>query len=326
MGDQSKLERWATAYGRFITSVATNNSDEVLAYISGELSEVEVDFEHGFRFEGTDSNRATVISLLYLAADGVEFVGDASTPLAYGQWRINCEEPNPSFEVGNYGIQFALSSLGSIDSGVIFSETFLYCTHSVDFDLKGATVIDCGAFVGDTALFFAKQGATVYAVEPYPKNIQVLTQNLELNPELASRICVCEHAIGPDGTLVFDIIDDTIDGGGRVLDKRGSDTLQSVSVDCLTLSSFLQRNNITRAELAKLDIKGRELDLLAQEDLSCFRNVHIEYHLQQSEHVTVDSLLDKLTSMGFCSRVAKHNVAYYPLRSHGSIYAFNSSW
>jgi len=45
-----------------------------------------------------------------------------------------------------------------------------------------------GAFVGDTALYYANFGAIVYAYEPHPVNFYWLKKNIELNPQLKDRI------------------------------------------------------------------------------------------------------------------------------------------
>jgi FkbM family methyltransferase len=48
-------------------------------------------------------------------------------------------------------------------------------------------VLDVGAFVGDTALYYARRGAFVMVVEPVPGNFELMLRNLELNPDLSER-------------------------------------------------------------------------------------------------------------------------------------------
>ncbi|MEL9997919.1 MAG: hypothetical protein QXH99_05440 [Sulfolobales archaeon] len=50
----------------------------------------------------------------------------------------------------------------------VLAETWLYEIHFLGFDLSDWLVIDIGAYVGDTALYYARRGAFVVAVEPPP--------------------------------------------------------------------------------------------------------------------------------------------------------------
>jgi len=60
----------------------------------------------------------------------------------------------------------------------ILAEIWGSSSHFVGFDLSDWLVVDIGAFVGDTALYYAKLGATVIAVEPVPDNYQALLKTL----------------------------------------------------------------------------------------------------------------------------------------------------
>ena len=48
--------------------------------------------------------------------------------------------------------------------------------------IKGKIVLDIGGYIGDTAVYFSKLGASmVYVYEPHPVLYQILTKNIELN-------------------------------------------------------------------------------------------------------------------------------------------------
>jgi len=79
-------------------------------------------------------------------------------------------------------------------------ETWLYDIHFLGFDLDKWFVLDIGAYIGDTALYYARRGAFVVAVEPLPSNYDVMLRNIELNPDLKSRIMPMNIAVsGEDG-------------------------------------------------------------------------------------------------------------------------------
>ena len=87
-----------------------------------------------------------------------------------------------------------LLTIDSFDP-LIIAETWLYDIHFLDFDLSDWFVLDIGAFVGDTALYYARRGAFVVTVEPLPSNYEVMLRNLELNPELKLKIVPVNVAV-----------------------------------------------------------------------------------------------------------------------------------
>ena len=104
-----------------------------------------------------------------------------------------------------------LLTIDSFDP-LIIPETWLYDIHFLGFDLSDWFVLDIGAFVGDTALYYARRGAFVVAVEPLSSNYEVMLRNLELNPELKPRIVPVNVAVnGGDGFVVRYNV--AVDGG-----------------------------------------------------------------------------------------------------------------
>jgi hypothetical protein len=126
------------------------------------------------------------------------------------------------------GLRFYLYSVNSL----IFSETFIHDIHFVGFDLKDKVVVDIGAFVGDTALYYANFGAIVYAYEQHPINFYWLKKNIELNPHLKDRIKIFNEAVGKDEEIEISIgvenIDRTFSIYGQV--KRKTLKIKSVSL------------------------------------------------------------------------------------------------
>jgi hypothetical protein len=127
-----------------------------------------------------------------------------------------------------------LLTIDSFDP-LIIAETWLYDIHFLGFNLNDWFVLDIGAFVGDTALYYARRGAFVVAVEPLPSNYGVMLRNLELNPELKPRIIPINAAIGGENDFVEFRYNATIDGGvlihgmGRFVTKVRSMRLSTLS-------------------------------------------------------------------------------------------------
>jgi FkbM family methyltransferase len=193
---------------------------------------------------------------------------------------------------------------------IVVIETWLYDIHFLGFDLNGWLIVDVGAYIGDTPLYYAKRGALVVAVEPLPSNYEVMLWNLELNPDLNHRVIPVNAAIsGRDGFVEFSysrFIDGgaSIYGGGRfkvrVRSMRLSTLIREITSMGLDLGKF-------RVRVLKMDCKGCEYDVINEVDvLRLFDIVKIEYsgYLRGKTYHELKSVLEKL---GFTCRVWAHN-------------------
>jgi hypothetical protein len=86
------------------------------------------------------------------------------------------------------------SPLWSRDEAAYYREVFLDDVYRIKgADLAGRVVVDVGAYVGDTALAFARAGAAVHALEPSRTFCGFIRKNLEVNG-LAHRVTL--HEVG----------------------------------------------------------------------------------------------------------------------------------
>ena len=191
----------------------------------------------------------------------------------------------------------------------IFAETWLHEIHYLGFDLSDWFVLDIGAFVGDTALYYAKRGAFVVAVEPLPNNYGMLLKNLDLNPALKPRIVPINVALaGEDGFMDINY-GGGIDGGATVYTTRRS----SVRIRSMKLSTLIKELegmgidiNKFKVRVLKADCKGCEYEIVDDDALRLFDIVKIEYSgylVNKTYHV----LKEKLEAMGFRCRAWAHN-------------------
>jgi len=201
-----------------------------------------------------------------------------------------------------------LLTIDSFDP-LIIAETWLYDIHFLGFDLSDWFVLDIGAFVGDTALYYARRGAFVVAVEPLPSNYETMLRNLDLNPELKPRILPVNAAVsGVDGFVEFRY-NVTIDGGasthgtGRFVTKvrsaRLSTLIRELESRGIDMSKF-------RVRVLKVDCKGCEYELVNDETIRLFDIVKIEYS-SYLINKTYHELKGKLEELGFRCRVWAHN-------------------
>jgi FkbM family methyltransferase len=246
-----------------------------------------------------------VRALVDLSAYGARF-----GPLGHtepGRWGVSLDPPileTPS------RIRFTLDSVNAL----IFAETFLLDIHFPGVDVRGRNVVDAGAFVGDTALYFAALGARVYSYEPDAANFAKFLRNVALNPELKARVSVSPEAVGEDGMVRFD---PGGEGGGSVYRQRAA----SVLTPSVSLRTVLGR--IDGAPfLLKMDCKGVEFDVIQQPALREFSVVELEYAVDHRPGHTVKELIERLSDAGF-SRIRrfKHNWEFFDLETHGVLVA-----
>jgi FkbM family methyltransferase len=160
----------------------------------------------------------------------------------------------------------------------------------------GDVVLDVGGCWGDTALYFASlvgSSGKVFTFEFDPESLAVLRANLNLNPELASRIEVIEEALWDRSgeTLEF------LQAGRMTSIKRDAAPGRALPavVSTITLDDFVQRAGIQRLDFVKMDVEGAELDVLrgARESLSRFapRLAIAAYH-QDDDLVRIPQAID----------------------------------
>ncbi|MDW8467681.1 MAG: FkbM family methyltransferase [Burkholderiales bacterium] len=123
----------------------------------------------------------------------------------------------------------------------------------------GAVVVDVGAYIGDTAVAFARAGATVHAIEPSQVFCAFLRKNALANG-VGERVIV--HPVGL--------------GEGERSESTEHDTLRFVAGVDYTLR-HLPRN----VRLLKLDCEGAEYRLLSDARFLAHlapREIRMEYH------------------------------------------------
>jgi FkbM family methyltransferase len=193
---------------------------------------------------------------------------------------------------------------------LVIAETWLYEIHFLSHDLSNWFVLDVGAYIGDTALYHAKRGAFVIAVEPLPGNYEAMLKNIELNPDLKSRIIPINVAIGPEDSYVEFAYSGNVCG---VASMYGSG-MRKVEVRSVKLSTLIKEINAKGVDLnkfkfkaLKMDCKGCEYDVIHEPDaLKLFDIIKIEYS-GYLRNKTYHELKKVLEDLGFKCRVWAHN-------------------
>jgi FkbM family methyltransferase len=185
-----------------------------------------------------------------------------------------------------------LKLYGGLSNGEVVN-IFVDNIYSI-LPVEGMVVIDVGANIADSAIYFALRGANrVIGVEPFPNNHEFAKKNIEIN-NLSEKITIllagCSANpgyinidLGPETGISSQIYDKNL--------KRGA------SVPLVTLEHLLKENKIQRGEtILKMDCEGCEYDVILSADdeiLTWFKDILIEYHYGSND------LKERLEECGF---------------------------
>ena len=122
------------------------------------------------------------------------------------------------------------------------------------------TVIDVGAHIGLFTLRCLKvyNSPLVVAIEPNPKNVQLLRKNLLLNKVSNNVIVVKAAANSKSGKVNLYVADES----GRSSLEPGEHFLNIVKVDAVTIDELVHSLNLYSVDYIKVDVEGAELEVI----------------------------------------------------------------
>jgi len=160
-------------------------------------------------------------------------------------------------------------------------------------NVKGKIVIDVGAFVGDSAIYFALRGAKrIIAIEPHPGAFAEMLDNIKLNNLEDVIISINAGLASRPGKICIENIGVEATGGTY---HRPGDCPNAVPA--VTLGELINRFsiNVNNAVL-KMDCEGCEFDIILNdyEHVKLFKELIFEYH-SYTVNKPVDELLNVLS-------------------------------
>jgi FkbM family methyltransferase len=141
--------------------------------------------------------------------------------------------------------------------------------------VEGRVVVDVGAFVGDSAIYFALKGARrVIAIEPHPGAYAEMLDNIKLNNLEDVIVPVNAGLASKPGKVCVEDVDIT-----KWHHYRPGDCPNTVPV--ITLSDLIDKFGVDPNDaVLKMDCEGCEFDVILNdyEHVRLFRELIFEYH------------------------------------------------
>jgi hypothetical protein len=157
--------------------------------------------------------------------------------------------------------------------------------------VEGRVVVDVGAYIGDSAIYFALKGARkVIAIEPHPGAFAEMLDNIKLN--------------NLEGVII------PVNAG--LASKPGKIYIENVgAVPAVTLSELISRFGVDPNDaVLKMDCEGCEFDIILNdyEHVKLFKELILEYH-GDVVNKTVNDLLNMLSKDYRCNVIRGNKVS-----------------
>jgi len=142
--------------------------------------------------------------------------------------------------------------------------------------VENKIVLDIGANIGDTAIYFAIKGAKkVIGIEPFHKNFKIAEKNISFN-NFSNEIKMVQAGCSSEsGSIKISTEDQSNIESVIRKSKEGED------IPLISLEDIIEKYQIPKDSILKIDCEGCEYDIIENADdktLLHFSQIQLEYH------------------------------------------------
>ena len=191
----------------------------------------------------------------------------------------------------------------------IFMEDFYEAEKLMAKLPSNPTIVDVGAnAVFFNVLLFSKlKTARVLAYEPLPSNIELFKKTIDRNPPMKNIQLIQAAVTGiskesielfTEDTEYNTVVSSIFSSFNKLNQKR-------ISVAAQSLTSIIEKNDLEKVDLLKLDCEGSEYDIIYNTDVAVLEKVNmmvIEVHQIDEQKNNLDSVNGYLQSLGYSTR------------------------
>lgn len=177
-----------------------------------------------------------------------------------------------------------------------FREIFIREIYKFKNENTHPLIIDCGANIGISILYFARHypEAEIIGFEPDEENFKLLKNNIETN-NFSNKISLIKKAVWTDNAGISFIANGT--EGSKI--GKSDVTAENVFVETESLKELLQKYN--SIDFLKIDIEGAEYAVIKDcaAELPKVKNMFLEYHGLANETHKLKDLIAILNEQKF---------------------------
>ena len=138
----------------------------------------------------------------------------------------------------------------------VFYQVFLARSYDIYYGIEPKLIIDCGANIGLSAIYFKNRfpNAKIIAVEPEKSNFELLKKNTE---KYTNIFCVQSGIWNKSANLI--IKDDSVGNWGFLVEEvnyQSNDIIPAISIN-----DIIDKYGINQIDILKIDIEGSEKEL-----------------------------------------------------------------
>lgn len=226
----------------------------------------------------------------------------------YFKRKFGIPYPSLQFLIRNRHIRFTTPTKSLY---LVFKEIFINDVYNIRQMARqlpeNPVVIDIGGNAGyfDLFLLSEKRQAVIYAYEAVAANCELFNKHLEMNPAIKNMVQVNHRAVtGTPRAYITLYLESSSSNAvtASIYDDFTEENTFTEQVPCVSLAEIFDGNNISRADLIKIDCEGSEYPIIYETPAEVWQKVRsmaIEVHDLDEEERNLRSLEQYLFAQGF---------------------------
>jgi len=152
----------------------------------------------------------------------------------------------------------------------VFKQVFVLRDYNLCLDIKPNLIIDAGAYVGYSSLYFSLKypNAQIIAVEPEESNFKILEKNTEKIPNI-KRI---KAGLWPRDSFLK-IVNKGLGNWGFMTEEVSK--IEDFDIKGVTIDTLLKESNFKEIDILKIDVEGAEKELFSENFESWLGKVNV---------------------------------------------------
>lgn len=224
--------------------------------------------------------------------------------------------------------QFTVSCSNREETLQLKSEIFTHHCYYFETEAPSPYIIDAGAHIGLATLYFKKlyPTATVIAIEPHPKNFELLQRNVLENN--LTGVTLVNAALASESGYKQLHADTEFEWHSTVSIFPGAWNATQKTEPLLVQAEPLQKFLTRRVDLLKMDIEGAEMEVLqaARKQLPQVKKIICEYHPSSKQQLRLEECLKSFKETGFSYELYQDGKTVEPKQANGLVLIEAEQW